>query len=89
MALGAQRRDVLTLVLGEGMRVTLLGVAIGMAGAYALTRVMQSLLFDVSATDPRFFASAAGLVAVVAFAATYLPARRATRVDATAALRDA
>ena len=89
MALGAQRRDVLTLVLGEGLRVTLLGVAIGVAGAYALTRVLQSLLFDVSATDPRFFASAAGLVAAVALLATYIPARRATRVDATAALRDA
>jgi ABC-type antimicrobial peptide transport system permease subunit len=89
MALGAQRRDVLTLVLGEGMRVTLLGVVIGVGGAYALTRVLQSLLFDVSPTDPRFFASAAGLVAVVALFATYIPARRATRVDATAALRDA
>jgi predicted permease len=89
MALGAQRRDVLSLVLGEGMRVTLLGVAIGVAGAFALTRVMQSLLYDVSATDPRVFGAAAALVAVVAIVATYIPARRATRVDATAALRDA
>ena len=89
MALGAQRRDVLSLVLGEGTRVTLLGVAIGLVGAFALTRVMQSLLYDVSATDPRIFGAAAALVAIVAIVATYIPARRATTVDATAALRDA
>ena len=89
MALGAQPRDVLSLVLGEGMRVTLLGVAIGLAGAFALTRVLRSLLFDVSTTDPRFFASAAILVAIVSLAATYIPARRALGVDATSALRDA
>jgi len=89
MALGAQPRDVLSLVLGEGMRVTLLGVAIGLAGALALTRVLRSLLFDVSTTDPRFFAGAAILVAIVSLAATYVPARRALGVDATSALRDA
>jgi putative ABC transport system permease protein len=89
MALGAQPRDVLSLVLGEGMRVTLFGVAIGLAGAFALTRVLRSLLFDLSPTDPRFFAGAAALVAVVALLATYAPARRAVGVDATSALRDA
>ena len=89
MALGAQPRDVLSLVLGEGMRVTLLGVAIGLVGALALTRVLRSLLFDVSTTDPRFFAGAAILVAMVSLAATYIPARRALGVDATSALRDA
>ena len=89
MALGAQPRDVLSLVLGEGIRVTLLGVAIGLAGAFALTRVLRSLLFDVSTTDPRFFAAAAILVAIVSLAATYVPARRALGVDATSALRDA
>jgi predicted permease len=89
MALGAQPRDVLSLVLGEGMRVTVLGVAIGLAGAFGLTRVLRSLLFDVSATDPRFFAGAAMLVAIVSLAATYIPARRALGVDATSALRDA
>jgi len=89
MALGAQPRDVLSLVLGEGMGVTLLGVAIGLAGAFALTRVLRSLLFDVSTTDPRFFAGAAILVAVVSLIATYVPARRALGVDATSALRDA
>jgi putative ABC transport system permease protein len=87
MALGAQPRDVLSLVLGEGMRVTLLGVAIGLAGAFALTRVMRSLLFDMSPTDPRFFAGAAVLVAVVALIATFAPAQRAVGVDATLALR--
>jgi putative ABC transport system permease protein len=89
MALGAQPRDVLSLVLGEGMGVTLLGVAIGLAGAFALTRVLRSLLFDVSTTDPRFFAGAAILVAIVSLIATYIPARRALGVDATSALRDA
>ncbi|HUQ82007.1 MAG TPA: ABC transporter permease [Gemmatimonadaceae bacterium] len=89
MALGAQSRDVLALVLGEGLSVTLLGVLIGLVGALALSGVLRSLLFDVSATDPRFFGAAAALVAVVALAATYIPARRALRVDPTAALRDA
>jgi putative ABC transport system permease protein len=89
MALGAQSRDVLALVLGEGLSVTLIGVLIGVVGALALTGVLRSLLFDVSATDPRFFGAAAVLVAVVALAATYIPARRALRVDPTAALRDA
>jgi putative ABC transport system permease protein len=89
MALGAQPRDVLSLVLGEGMRLTVLGVAIGLAGAFALTRVLRSLLFDVSTTDPRFFAGAAILVAIVSLAATYIPARRALGVDATSVLRDA
>jgi predicted permease len=88
MALGAQPRDVLSLVLGEGMRVTALGVAIGLAGAFGLTRVLRSLVFDVSTTDPRFFVGAGVLVAVVALVATYVPARRALGVDATAALRD-
>ncbi len=89
MALGAQPRDVLALVLGEGMRVTLIGVAIGLAGALALTRVLRSLLFDMSTTDPRFFAGAALVVAIVSLAATYIPARRALGVDATSVLRDA
>ena len=88
MALGAQPRDVLSLVLGEGMRVTVLGVVAGIGGALALTRVLRSLLYDVSATDPRFFAGAAVVVALVAIAATYIPARRALRVHPTAALRD-
>jgi ABC-type antimicrobial peptide transport system permease subunit len=88
VALGAQSRDVLALVVGEGMQVTAIGIAIGVAGALALTRVLRSLLFDVSTTDPRFFAGAAILVGLVALVATYLPARRALGVDATLALRD-
>jgi putative ABC transport system permease protein len=88
MALGAQPRDVLSMVLGEGMRVTLLGVVIGLAGALGLTRVLRSLLFDMSTADPRFFGAAAILVAAVALIATYIPARRALGVDATSALRD-
>jgi putative ABC transport system permease protein len=88
MALGAQPRNVLSLVLGEGMRMTMLGVAIGLVAAFGLTRVLRRLLYDVSATDPRFFGAAALLVAAVALAATYIPARRALRVDATVALRD-
>ena len=70
------------------MRVTEIGVVVGLSGALALTRVLRSLLFDVSTTDPRFFAGAAVLVAAVALVATYLPARRALGVDATLALRD-
>ena len=87
MALGAQRRDVLGLILWQGTRLALLGVAIGMAGAFALTRLMTDLLFGVAATDPVTFAQLAGILTIVAMAACYLPARRATRVDPVAALR--
>jgi predicted permease len=87
MALGAQRRDVLGLILWQGTRLALLGVAIGMAGAFALTRLMTDLLFGVAATDPLTFALLAGILTVVAMAACYVPARRATRVDPVAALR--
>jgi predicted permease len=87
MALGAQRRDVLGLILWQGTRLALLGVAIGTAGAFALTRLMTDLLFGVAATDPVTFALLAGILTVVAMAACYVPARRATRVDPVAALR--
>jgi predicted permease len=87
MALGAQRRDVLGLILWQGTRLALLGVAIGMAGAFALTRLMTDLLFGVAATDPVTFALLAGILTIVAMAACYVPARRATRVDPVAALR--
>ena len=87
MALGAQRRDVLRLVIGQGTRLALAGIAIGMAAALGLTRLMSSLLFSVSASDPATFAAVAILLALVALAACYIPARRAMRVDPMVALR--
>ncbi|MDE3136220.1 MAG: ABC transporter permease [Acidobacteriota bacterium] len=87
MALGAQRRDVMRLVLGEGMFLILVGLAIGLAGSLALTRFLSSLLFGVSATDPLTFACVAVLLTLVALAACYIPARRAMRVDPVAALQ--
>ena len=87
MALGAGQRDVLRLFMGQGMRLVLLGLVIGLGGAFALTRLMSSLLFGVSTTDAvTFVAVAAGLMLVGVFAC-YLPARRATRVDPLVALR--
>jgi len=87
MALGAQRGDVLGLVLGHGMRVALLGVAIGLAAALGLTRLMASQLYGVSANDPLTFIGVAALLTLVALAACYIPARRAMRVDPIRALR--
>jgi len=87
MALGAQRNDVLRLMLGEGMRMALIGVAIGAAVAFGLTHIMVQMLFGVSATDPVTFASVAILLSAVALAACYIPARRAMRVDPIVALR--
>ena len=87
MALGARGSDVLRLLIRQSMAVVALGLAIGMAGALALTRLMSGLLFGVSATDPVIFAGVALLLAAVALAACYLPARRATRVDPLVALR--
>ncbi len=87
MALGAQRSDVLRLMLGEGMRMALVGVAIGAALALGLTHIMVKMLFGVSATDPMTFASVAIVLSAVALAACYIPARRAMRVDPIVALR--
>jgi len=87
MALGAQRSDVLRLIVGEGARLALFGVAIGMAASFMVTRLLSSLLFEVSATDPITFAGVAVLLALVALFASYIPARRATRLDPNTALR--
>jgi putative ABC transport system permease protein len=87
MALGAQRGDVLRLVLGQGLRLTLLGVGVGLFGALAGTKALTHLLFQTSRTDPVIFVGVSLLLAVVALAARYFPARRATRVDPMIALR--
>ncbi|HEY2545026.1 MAG TPA: ABC transporter permease [Candidatus Acidoferrum sp.] len=87
VALGAQRSDVLGLILGEGARMAALGVGIGVAASLAITRLMSSLLFGVSATDPMTFAGVAVLLSMVALLASYIPARRAMRVDPITALR--
>ena len=87
LALGAQRLDVLTLVIRQGLGLTLAGVGVGFIGAFALTRVMNKLLFEVSATDPTIFASIPLLLVLVALLACWLPARRATKVNPLTALR--
>ncbi len=87
MALGAERRDVLRMVLGKGAKMTLLGVAIGLIAALGLTRLLAAMLFGIGARDPLTLAGVAGLLTLVALAACYIPARRATKVDPLVALR--
>lgn len=87
MALGAQRGDILRLVVGQGLVLTLVGVALGVLGALALTRVMKGMLFGVTATDPATFVGVALLFMAVGLIASYIPARRAARIDPMMALR--
>jgi predicted permease len=87
MALGAERSGVLRLIVGEGARLAALGVAIGIAASFVITRLLSSLLFGVSATDPITFVGVAVLLCLVALLASYIPARRAMRLDPTTALR--
>jgi putative ABC transport system permease protein len=86
LALGATPRAVVRMLLGEGAGIAAVGVVLGLAGALALTRVLQSLLYDISSTDPATFTAAAVFVGAVALVATWMPARRAARVDPRAAL---
>jgi predicted permease len=87
LALGANTRSILRWILGQGMRLTLVGVAVGLLGAFAMTRLLRGLLFDVAPTDPLTYFCLAALLAVVALLACYIPARRATKVDPIIALR--
>jgi putative ABC transport system permease protein len=87
MALGAQTVDVLKLVVRNGMTLALIGVVLGLGGAFALTRLMNTLLFGVTPTDKVTFALVSLILVAVALLACYIPARRATRVDPLKALR--
>jgi ABC-type antimicrobial peptide transport system permease subunit len=87
LALGASPRDLLALVVRQGMVVTVAGVMIGLALAFAVTRLMRGLLFGVHATDPLTFTAIAGILTLVALLASYVPARRAARIDPSISLR--
>jgi ABC-type antimicrobial peptide transport system permease subunit len=87
MALGAQKGEILKMILGHGLRLTLIGLAIGAAGALALTRLMTNLLYGVRPSDPLTFIAVSLLLTMVALLACYIPARRAMKVDPMVALR--
>jgi ABC-type antimicrobial peptide transport system permease subunit len=87
VALGARKRNIARLVIGDGVRLSLLGIAVGLVGTITLTRLMRSLLFEVSPTDPATLFSVALLLLCVAWAGCYIPARRAARTDPMAVLR--
>jgi ABC-type antimicrobial peptide transport system permease subunit len=87
MALGARRADVLRLVLGQGFKLVLAGIAVGWIGALIATRGLTSLLFATATTDPFTYAAVAALLILVALLACYIPARRATKIDPIKALR--
>jgi putative ABC transport system permease protein len=88
IALGAQRADVLRLVVRQGVTLAMIGVLVGVAGAFGITRVIASLLYNVTPTDPISFGGVAIFLTVIAFLASYLPARRAMTVDPIVALRN-
>jgi putative ABC transport system permease protein len=88
IALGAQGKDIFRMAVGEGMRLVVIGLAVGLLGAVALTRFVRTMLFGVSPADPLTFGAISAALAAVAFLACYIPARRATRVDPLVALRD-
>ena len=88
LALGASRGNILKLIIGNGMLTTGIGLVLGVAGAVALTRLLKTLLFGVSATDPAILAGMSVLLAAVGLLACYAPARRATAVDPLTALRE-
>ena len=87
IALGADTRDVTAMVVGQGMKLALIEVGVGLVGSFAITRVMNSLLFNVSATDLVTFATVSALLVLTALLASYLPARRATKIDPMTAMR--
>ena len=87
VALGAQRGDVLRMVIGQGMRLVMLGIALGLIGAFALTRVLQRLLYEIRPTDPLTFVAVTSVLVLVALVACWIPARHATRVNPMVALR--
>jgi putative ABC transport system permease protein len=87
LALGAQRSDLLRLIVGEGLKLAITGVLLGLIASLLLTRLLTNMLFGVSATDPLIFATNAAIMVVVALAACLIPARRATKVDPMVALR--
>jgi putative ABC transport system permease protein len=87
MAIGARPRDVFTMIMGHGMKLALIGVVLGLAGAFALTRLMASMLFGVEATDATTYGAIAALLIGVSLLACYLPGRRATKVEPTISLR--
>src|SRR5262245_37255348 len=87
VALGAQTRDVMSLVIGRGMKLAFIGVVIGLGGALALTQLMKTMLFGVHTTDPLTFVAIAILLMIVASLACWIPARRATKVDPMISLR--